>query len=275
MIGVEVAGGAARGLALMRDLLSNGYVVLTGGDGSVITLTPPLNIPRPLLAGFVETFWRPREPATVFVMSSIEQAEMLHGGFASVVERGASFEDIAQFASGVALFQYENLPGYKALCDAEGFSPPFDRPFDLPAVPVDVFRYRQVCTFDPSLAEACFLTSGTTSGARGAHYFRTTRSYRLASTTFARDALFGVSTTSGRSRCSLLRCSRPTPRSVECSRFSPKIVVIDRVLSPLTTTRSWLDRFAIRARQSSCVQRRSLWPTRWQLQIAFRCPQAR
>jgi 4-aminobutyrate aminotransferase/(S)-3-amino-2-methylpropionate transaminase len=56
MIGIEVAGGASRGLALMRDLLSNGYIVLTGGDGSVITLTPPLNIARPLLAGFIETF---------------------------------------------------------------------------------------------------------------------------------------------------------------------------------------------------------------------------
>jgi hypothetical protein len=124
-------------------------------------------------------------------MSALDQAEKLHDEFAVLAMRDAPRESWQPFAASVAQFQYENLPGYKALCDAEQCSPPFDSPFDLPAVPVDVFRYRQVCTFDPALAEACFLTSGTTSGARGAHYFRTTRSYRLASMTFARKALLG------------------------------------------------------------------------------------
>jgi 4-aminobutyrate aminotransferase-like enzyme len=65
MIGIEVEGGAQRGLGLMHDMLQKGYVVLTGGKGDVITLTPPLNIARPLLDGFVETFAemaRLREP---------------------------------------------------------------------------------------------------------------------------------------------------------------------------------------------------------------------
>ena len=56
MIGIEVEGGAARGLGLARDLLMKGYVVLTGGAGDVLTLTPPLNVARPLLDAFVETF---------------------------------------------------------------------------------------------------------------------------------------------------------------------------------------------------------------------------
>lgn len=56
MIGVEVEGGAARGLGLARDLLMRGYLVLTGGAGDVLTLTPPLNVSRALLEGFVETF---------------------------------------------------------------------------------------------------------------------------------------------------------------------------------------------------------------------------
>lgn len=56
MVGIEVEGGAARGLGLVRDLLLTGYLALTGGAGDVITLTPPLNIPRPLLDGFVERF---------------------------------------------------------------------------------------------------------------------------------------------------------------------------------------------------------------------------
>ncbi|GAC1352129.1 MAG: 4-aminobutyrate--2-oxoglutarate transaminase [Polyangiales bacterium] len=56
MVGIEVEGGEARGRGLMRDLLSKGYLVLTGGAGDVITVTPPLNIPRTLLEGFVSTF---------------------------------------------------------------------------------------------------------------------------------------------------------------------------------------------------------------------------
>ncbi len=56
MIGIEVEGGAQRGLGLVRDLLMTGWLVLTGGRGDVITLTPPLNIPRPLLEAFTERF---------------------------------------------------------------------------------------------------------------------------------------------------------------------------------------------------------------------------
>lgn len=65
MLGVEVEGGARRGLGLMHDLLQKGYVVLTGGKGDVITLTPPLNIAKGLLDGFVESvaeLARMREP---------------------------------------------------------------------------------------------------------------------------------------------------------------------------------------------------------------------
>jgi 4-aminobutyrate aminotransferase/(S)-3-amino-2-methylpropionate transaminase len=54
MVGVEVEGGASRGLGLVRDLLMSGYLVLTGGRGDVLTLTPPLTMPRELLDGFVD-----------------------------------------------------------------------------------------------------------------------------------------------------------------------------------------------------------------------------
>lgn len=56
MIGIEVEGGSQRALGLVRDLMMTGWLVLTGGDGDVLTLTPPLNIPRRLLEGFVERF---------------------------------------------------------------------------------------------------------------------------------------------------------------------------------------------------------------------------
>lgn len=54
MIGIHLEGGAARGLAISRDLLGKGWIVLTGGAGDVLTLTPPLNVARALLDGFVE-----------------------------------------------------------------------------------------------------------------------------------------------------------------------------------------------------------------------------
>jgi 4-aminobutyrate aminotransferase/(S)-3-amino-2-methylpropionate transaminase len=56
MVGVELEGGAARALAVARELLARGYIVLTGGTrGDVLTLTPPLNIDEPLLGGFAST----------------------------------------------------------------------------------------------------------------------------------------------------------------------------------------------------------------------------
>jgi 4-aminobutyrate aminotransferase/(S)-3-amino-2-methylpropionate transaminase len=56
MVGVELEGGAARALAVVRALLGRGYIVLTGGTrGDVLTLTPPLNVDEPLLGGFAST----------------------------------------------------------------------------------------------------------------------------------------------------------------------------------------------------------------------------
>ncbi|HEY2512168.1 MAG TPA: aspartate aminotransferase family protein [Polyangiaceae bacterium] len=56
MVGLEIEGGAARALSVMRGLLACGYIVLTGGvRGEVLTLTPPLNIDEPLLGGFAST----------------------------------------------------------------------------------------------------------------------------------------------------------------------------------------------------------------------------
>jgi 4-aminobutyrate aminotransferase-like enzyme len=57
MVGVELEGGSERGprraLAVTRQLLQKGWLVLTGGpDGDVITLTPPLDIDEALLDAF-------------------------------------------------------------------------------------------------------------------------------------------------------------------------------------------------------------------------------
>jgi 4-aminobutyrate aminotransferase/(S)-3-amino-2-methylpropionate transaminase len=55
MVGIELHGGASRTLAVMRALLTRGYLVLTGGvAGDVLTLTPALDIEESLLLGFAE-----------------------------------------------------------------------------------------------------------------------------------------------------------------------------------------------------------------------------
>jgi 4-aminobutyrate aminotransferase/(S)-3-amino-2-methylpropionate transaminase len=53
MVGVALDGGAPRALAVMRRLLCEGWIVLTGGAaGDVLTLTPPLDIDEHLLDAF-------------------------------------------------------------------------------------------------------------------------------------------------------------------------------------------------------------------------------
>jgi 4-aminobutyrate aminotransferase-like enzyme len=55
MVGVELEGGAARGLTVTRRLLGRGWIVLTGGmSGDALTLTPPLDTAGALLDAFVD-----------------------------------------------------------------------------------------------------------------------------------------------------------------------------------------------------------------------------
>ncbi|MDQ3033675.1 MAG: acyl-protein synthetase [Myxococcota bacterium] len=89
----------------------------------------------------------------------------------------------------VAAWQAEHNPVLAKLCRARAAR--FDAgPDAWPALPTDVFRFARVSTHDASLDVRTFLTSGTTSGARGAHVFRDLFLYDLAAETAARDALF-------------------------------------------------------------------------------------
>lgn len=55
MVGVELDGEAKRALAVMRQLLLRGWIVLTGGmRGEALTLTPPLDIEPELLFAFTD-----------------------------------------------------------------------------------------------------------------------------------------------------------------------------------------------------------------------------
>jgi 4-aminobutyrate aminotransferase/(S)-3-amino-2-methylpropionate transaminase len=62
MIGVELESGAL-GLAAMRRMLAEGYLVLTGGRrGEVLTLTPALSTPEPLLSAAAQALARVLAP---------------------------------------------------------------------------------------------------------------------------------------------------------------------------------------------------------------------
>jgi acetylornithine/succinyldiaminopimelate/putrescine aminotransferase len=55
MVGIDVADFPGEGRGLQRALLQKGYITTTGGGArNVLVLTPPLNIPESLLAGFVQ-----------------------------------------------------------------------------------------------------------------------------------------------------------------------------------------------------------------------------
>jgi hypothetical protein len=60
----------------------------------------------------------------------------------------------------------------------------------LPAVPTDVFRMARVAAHPPELDTRTFLTSGTTSGSRGAHHLRDLSLYDLSARAAAAQALF-------------------------------------------------------------------------------------
>jgi len=64
------------------------------------------------------------------------------------------------------------------------------RPDDFPALPTDAFRFSRIARHPPEEDLRVFRTSGTTSGARGAHPFRNLALYDLAARLEARRALF-------------------------------------------------------------------------------------
>lgn len=78
-------------------------------------------------------------------------------------------------------YQREHVPAYARLWRARG---------EMPALPTDVFRHVRVAAHPESEDQRVFLTSGTTSGARGRHAFRDLSLYDRAAEAAARHALF-------------------------------------------------------------------------------------
>ncbi len=85
-------------------------------------------------------------------------------------------EEFDAIAVDIARFQARWSAGFKRLVDAR--SAGLDRVESIPAVPSDAFRLARVAVHPPELDAVRFVTSGTTSEARGIHAMRTTTTYR-------------------------------------------------------------------------------------------------
>ncbi|HMA94187.1 MAG TPA: acyl-protein synthetase, partial [Polyangiaceae bacterium] len=68
-----------------------------------------------------------------------------------------------------------------------------ERAMDIPAVPVEAFRHTRIAVHPEAHDQVRFLTSGTTSGARGMHCMRRTDTYRMAALAWGSRALVPVS----------------------------------------------------------------------------------
>ena len=91
----------------------------------------------------------------------------------------------------IARWQAIHVEPYRRLVRARGITPEAVRsPGAMPAIPTDVCRVARVAAHDPSADVRVFRTSGTTSGARGAHHLRDLSLYDAAARTEGSRALF-------------------------------------------------------------------------------------
>ncbi len=118
-------------------------------------------------------------------MSKLDESDALHArarAFVEAYERSAAMpEPFEALARDIAEFQARNVAGYARLRDARGEA--------IPAVPTDAFKVARVSVWDEHETPVVFRTSGTTVGARGAHWFRTCATYDAGAVAFGRRAL--------------------------------------------------------------------------------------
>ncbi len=118
-------------------------------------------------------------------MSKQTESDGLHArarAFVDAFERDAAMpETFEALARDLADFQGRWVEGYARLRAARGEA--------APAVPTDAFKAARVSAFDEPSTPIVFRTSGTTVGARGAHWFRTCDTYDAGALAFGRRAL--------------------------------------------------------------------------------------
>jgi len=107
------------------------------------------------------------------------RSDALHGRVQAAIAGGEwTDERFDALARDLFAHQFDGCPAYGAYCRGKGVQPgPHLRHGDIPAVPTEVFKRVDLCTFPAEEAAATFLTSGTTLGTRGRHFLRRTDTY--------------------------------------------------------------------------------------------------
>ena len=127
-------------------------------------------------------------------MTARDRSAALHlraRAFVSAYEAKAAIpETFDALAADLARFQFEHVEGYRRLVRARGVDvSAIQRAGDAPAVPTDAFKVARVSTFPEAETPVVFRTSGTTIGARGAHWLRDVGTYDQGALAFGRWAL--------------------------------------------------------------------------------------
>lgn len=137
--------------------------------------------------------------------------------------RGAATEPFEALALDVARLQVRHVPAVARLARASGFDAGGEPAIDaIPAVPTDVFRFARVAAHPPEADVAVFRTSGTTSGARGEHAFRTLATYDAAAAAWGSRFL-----TEGRTDLAVISLT-PPPGEAEDSSLVHMIALFSR-----------------------------------------------
>lgn len=117
------------------------------------------------------------------------ERDRLHGKIREAIGKPLSIRERDTLLRDVASWQARKNEVFGKLASNVDFRQ-VESPLDWPAVPTDLFRYARVACFPEGEEVRVFRTSGTTSGARGAHPFRDLSLYELAAKTMAERALF-------------------------------------------------------------------------------------
>lgn len=118
----------------------------------------------------------------------MSERESLQKKIAEAIAMGIDPETRDALLCEVATWQSRVNATFAKLCRARKITFEHVRtPDEWPAVPTELFRHVRVSTYtDPALDRHTFRTSGTTSGARGTHFFRDLSLYDLAAEKAAR-----------------------------------------------------------------------------------------
>ncbi len=123
--------------------------------------------------------------------------QTLHRRIEALIAEGAAGRPVAAARDALLLellrWQAGQVAPFAAWLRTRRFDPSGAVAQDLaawPGLPTDFFRYQRVAAHDPDLDVRRFLTSGTTSGRRGAHPFRTLSLYEASARAAAERFLF-------------------------------------------------------------------------------------